>query len=46
MRNKHTFKDEIPCKCPFDSCGKEFQKTVTVQYITNQKGDVIEHKIM
>lgn len=45
MRNKHIFKEEITCKCPFDSCGKEFQKKITVEYITNQRGDVIEQKI-
>jgi len=43
MRNKHVFKEEIECKCP--KCGSDFYKKVTVEYETNQRGDVIKHTI-
>jgi len=45
MRNKHKFSHEIHCKCPYAGCGREFEKVVTVEYTTNQRGDVIEHKV-
>lgn len=45
MRNKHKFKNNVPCKCPYGDCGKEFDKSVTVEYITNQRGDVIEYRV-
>jgi len=45
MRNKHRFKHRLHCKCPNDDCGRSFEKVVTVVYVTNQKGDVIEHKV-
>ncbi|GAF90281.1 unnamed protein product [marine sediment metagenome] len=45
MRNKHVFKEKVLCRCPKESCGDTFYKTVTVEYVTNQRGDVIEHKI-
>ena len=41
MRKKHTFKIKTDIRCPFESCGKKFRKTITVEYITNQKGDII-----
>ena len=41
MRNKHKFKAVVDIHCPFDNCGKSFVKTVTVEYETNQRGDVI-----
>lgn len=46
MRNKHSFKQELEIKCPFDNCGKTFFKTVTIEYVTNQRGDVIEKRII
>ena len=36
----------IKCICPFEECGKTFYKKITIKYITNQRGDVIEHKII
>lgn len=42
MRNKHKFTSEITVTCPYNNCGKVFSKKVTVEYVTNQKGDVIE----
>ena len=45
MRNKHRFKHNITCKCPHADCGRFFGKVITVVYVTNQKGDVIEHKV-
>ena len=43
MRNKHTFQIKAEIRCPFESCGKTFGKTITVEYETNQRGDVISH---
>lgn len=43
MRNKHVFKGLVEVRCPKDSCGEKFHKKVTVTYVTNQRGDVIEH---
>ena len=45
MRNKNSFKQELMIKCPFDNCGKTFFKTVTIDYVTNQRGDVIQQGI-
>jgi hypothetical protein len=45
MRNRHEFTQRVSCKCPYESCGNAFVKTVTVIYITNQRGDVIEHNV-
>jgi hypothetical protein len=45
VRNKHKFTQKVSCKCPYDSCGQEFVKTVIVEYVTNQRGDVIEHSV-
>lgn len=45
MRNIHIFKNNITCVCPNKDCGKDFTKTITVEYETNQKGDVIGHRI-
>ena len=41
MRNKHTFKGRVALRCPMQACGHEFHRTVTVEYVTNQRGDVI-----
>jgi len=43
MRNKHTFKEEKKSKCP--KCGLSFYKAITVEFVTNHRGDVIEHRI-
>jgi hypothetical protein len=45
VRNKHKFNNKVSCKCPYDSCGQTFDKVVTVEYVTNQRGDVIEHRV-
>jgi hypothetical protein len=45
MRNKHNIKLVAECRCPQQSCGDIFYKTVTVVYVTNQRGDVIESRI-
>lgn len=45
MRNKHRFTVDVNVRCPFDNCGETFLKTVTVDYVTNQRGDVIEKTI-
>ena len=45
MRNKHKFTAEVDTKCPFDNCGKSFVKTVTVEFETNQRGDVISKTV-
>ena len=44
MRNKHRFEEKIMCQCP--KCGTDFDKRIGVLYTTNQRGDVIEHKII
>jgi len=46
MRNKHKFSGIKELKCPYEDCGKTFNKTITVEYVTNQRGDVIEHRIL
>jgi len=46
MRNKHDFYQVINVQCPFEDCGKTFTKTIHVFYVTNQRGDVIEHQIL
>lgn len=45
MRNKHVFKRRVVCRCPNVNCGDTFMKTITVEFVTNQRGDVIEQKI-
>ena len=45
MRNKHTFKGVVILTCPKESCGYKSVRTVKVDYVTNQRGDVIEHII-
>lgn len=45
MRNKHSFKAKITCHCPKEACGCDFIKKVTVYYVINQRGDVIEYSI-
>jgi len=42
MIKKHKFFSEISVTCPYKECGKQFSKKITVEYVTNQKGDVIE----
>lgn len=38
------FKEKVECRCP--KCGKEeFYKTIIVEYVTNQRGDVIEERM-
>jgi len=46
MRNKHRFSIAKMFTCPYKSCGREFEKTVTVEYVTNQRGDVIEERTL
>lgn len=46
MRNKHKFSAVKTFRCPFENCGKEFEKTITVEYVTNERGDVIEQRII
>lgn len=46
MRNKHKFKMVKEFKCPYNDCGKTFTITITVEYITNQRGDVIKQRII
>ena len=41
MRNKHTFKIKAEIRCPYEGCGKTFRKTITVEYVTDQRGNVI-----
>ncbi len=43
MRNKYTFKEKIKSKCP--KCGLSFYDKITVEFVTNHRGDIIEHKI-
>ena len=43
MRNKHTINFKPECTCP--KCGEEFVKPVAVDYVTNQRGDVIEARL-
>ncbi len=45
LRNQHILISTINIKCPYQECGKDHYKTITVEYITNQRGDVIEHQI-
>lgn len=44
MRNKHIFKGTMLCRCPKEACGNLFTKKVVIEYITNQRGDIIEHR--
>ena len=46
MRNKHVFEVKISCKCPYRDCGRIFDKKIEIEYVTNQRGDVIEHRIL
>ena len=46
MKNKHVFEIKVLCRCPYRDCGKTFEKRIKVQYITNQRGDVIEQKVI
>ena len=46
MRNKHTVIKKLEVTCPWKDCGKTFFKTVTVSFVTNQKGDVIESRVV
>jgi len=46
MRNIHEFKVDILVACPYESCGKYFNTKRTIQYVTNQRGDVIEQKVL
>jgi len=43
MRNIHKVKKTIEYKC--NKCGLEFNKTIRVIIVTNQKGDVVEATI-
>lgn len=43
MRNGHKFKKDLDCCCP--KCGTEFIKRIEVRYVTNQRGDEIEHRV-
>lgn len=42
MRNKHSFTRRTGGICPFKDCGQPLIVDVDVNYITNQRGDVIE----
>jgi len=44
MKNKHVFEIKTEMRCPYENCGKTFNKTITVEYETNQRGDVISQK--
>lgn len=46
MRNKQVVKIIAMCKCPKDSCGFEYEKKFNIEFVRNQKGDIIEHKIL
>ena len=46
MKNKHTITGKKTVRCPYENCGRDFEITVTVAYITNQRGDVIESHII
>jgi uncharacterized C2H2 Zn-finger protein len=45
MRKKHKIMVEMELRCPRESCGHIFKKRFFIEYITNQKGDIIEKKI-
>ena len=42
--NRYTVK--IGCRCPFESCRKYYDKTVTIEYTLNSKGDVVNHRVL
>ena len=44
MRNEHKFRQDVICKCP--KCGTEFDKMIVVEYVTNERGDEIEHRVV
>ena len=46
MRNYHIFRQAVEIRCPYKNCGQTHIKTMTVEYITNQKGDVIESRVV
>ena len=46
MRNEHIIRKNIEIKCPWEDCGKTFFKTVTLYFVTNQRGDVIDSKVI
>ena len=46
MINKHRFKIDFDVKCPFDGCGKTFIRKLTVEYVTNQRGDIVSTKVV
>jgi len=45
MKNKHEFEAEVELRCPFQACGKTFTRKIHIEYVTNQRGDVISQKI-
>ena len=45
MKNKHTFSVVIKCRCPKKECGELFQKRVTIEYTTDQRGNIIDSKV-
>lgn len=45
MRNKHVFEEVVSVRCKEKACGKLSEYTIHVSYITNQRGDVIEHSV-
>ena len=45
MRNKHTIETTMDYKCPFANCGKTFRREITIVYVTNQRGDVIDYLV-
>lgn len=45
MRNNHSFKAEIVLRCPFKACGRVSTKHIIIDYVTDQRGNIIEQKV-
>ncbi len=46
MQNKHILNIDVNLKCTKESCGYTFTRKVKIEYTTNQRGDIIESKVI
>lgn len=46
MKNIHRFKIKITKRCPYENCGRISTKEITIEYITDQRGNVISKRIV
>lgn len=45
MRNYHKIIGAVTVCCPFMNCGKIHNKKIIVEFVTNQRGDIIKSRI-